>query len=52
MWYFVCERCNAKWFASREGSSCPRCGHDAVSNEQHEVPWLTRKYAAQAEESK
>jgi predicted DNA-binding transcriptional regulator AlpA len=42
--YFVCDRCDAKWFAHLSQSSCPRCQQIMVSNEQLEPPW--RKHSS------
>lgn len=38
-WYFVCDRCESKWFNAAPSSHCPRCGHAAVSSEQLVPPW-------------
>jgi predicted DNA-binding transcriptional regulator AlpA len=40
-WYFLCDRCQAKWFDAARPSSCPRCGHSATSNEKFVPPWQT-----------
>jgi excisionase family DNA binding protein len=37
--YFVCETCNAKWFAPEELRPCPRCGALAASSERAQSPW-------------
>jgi hypothetical protein len=39
-WYFVCDCCNAKWFAEIQEMECPRCGRSAVSSERHVPPWI------------
>lgn len=44
MFYFLCSRCDCKWFAAQGGALCPRCGHECSTTEHYEVPWLTRKY--------
>jgi hypothetical protein len=38
-WYFVCDRCNAKWFAAKKSMRCPRCGRRESSDEQFFFPW-------------
>ena len=40
-WYFVCARCNAKWFHSTEVVNCPRCGALCRSHEQITPPWCS-----------
>lgn len=42
--YFLCVRCDTKWFASRGSCECPRCGLRSETNQQYEMPWLTRRY--------
>lgn len=41
--YFVCEMCNAKWFAERELMQCPRCGSLAASTEKKPIPWPNQR---------
>jgi hypothetical protein len=38
--YFVCVRCEAKWFFARGSSACPRCSAMCESIEQLTPPWL------------
>ena len=38
-WYFVCERCNAKWFETIQVRRCPRCGVLVVAMEKLILPW-------------
>jgi hypothetical protein len=38
-WYFVCARCNAKWFAPTQRCKCPRCLQTTVSGERLLPPW-------------
>ena len=38
-WYFVCRRCNAKWFAKEANAGCPRCYLSARSTTQLVPPW-------------
>jgi hypothetical protein len=38
-WYFVCETCNAHWFASCQLMPCPRCQTLAASTERLKRPW-------------
>lgn len=38
-WYFVCERCNCKFFHREKTAACPRCGSSLASNEQLTPPW-------------
>ncbi|MBX9653768.1 helix-turn-helix domain-containing protein [bacterium] len=38
-WYFVCLRCNGKWFAPKAKFECPRCGQVSVSAERRIPPW-------------
>jgi len=38
-WYFVCSRCEAKWFGRRGQLACPRCGLVSVSKVQLGPPW-------------
>lgn len=38
-WYFVCLRCNAKWFHWKRAGSCPRCGIILESSERFVPPW-------------
>lgn len=40
-WYFVCDRCNAKWFSPIPNSDCPRCGRPSKSTTQAIPPWLS-----------
>jgi hypothetical protein len=37
--YFVCESCNAKWFAKKDLMQCPRCGELNSSREDIVPPW-------------
>lgn len=37
--YFVCETCNAKWFAETNVAPCPRCGTVRQSNINIKPPW-------------
>lgn len=39
-WYFLCPVCDAKWFAARERSICPRCGARTTTTERAVPPWL------------
>ena len=32
-WYFVCNRCDAKWFSLQQRATCPRCRAIATSTE-------------------
>lgn len=41
-YYFVCRRCEAKWFAPLRKRRCPRCGKVGVSREQLTPPWHQR----------
>jgi hypothetical protein len=46
MWfYFVCSRCNAKWFAHTNHADCHRCGRLATSQELITPPWLQDRSA-------
>lgn len=38
-WYFVCFRCDAKWFAEEQEMPCPRCCAVARSCERLTPPW-------------
>ena len=38
-YYFVCRRCNAKWFAVKRRVACPRCSAVAQSRERLRPPW-------------
>jgi hypothetical protein len=38
--YFVCDRCNCKWFAACRVHRCPRCDKRCESREQRTAPWL------------
>ena len=38
-WYFVCGRCEAKWFAPQPEVACPRCRQHCVSRERLVPPW-------------
>lgn len=38
-WYFVCDRCDCKWFRSEPASLCPRCGTFRRSTERLIPPW-------------
>ena len=40
-WYFVCFRCNAKWFAEEQEMPCPRCCLTVRSRERLTPPWLS-----------
>lgn len=39
MFYFICYRCNAKWFAPGKKWTCPRCGKQSTSTEERDPPW-------------
>ena len=39
MFYFICHRCNAKWFAPGKTAACPRCAKHSKSTEQYDPPW-------------
>ena len=39
-WYFVCNRCDAKWFSLQQRATCPRCRAIATSTERVIPPWL------------
>ena len=39
-WYYVCTRCDAKWFAKQESIDCPRCGLTIHSTVRLTPPWL------------
>lgn len=41
--YFVCEICDAKWFAPPRSMACPRCGNDAISSDRQIPPWRARR---------
>ena len=32
-WYFVCNRCDAKWFSLQQRATCPRCRAIATSTD-------------------
>jgi hypothetical protein len=38
-YYFVCVRCDAKWFARLPRVMCPRCEQWCSSREQRRPPW-------------
>ncbi len=38
--YFLCRRCEAKWFAAIARIRCPRCGKRCRSDVQASPPWL------------
>ena len=38
-WYFVCARCEAKWFSRTKESTCPRCQLESTSSERLLPPW-------------
>lgn len=44
-WYFVCDRCNAKWFFAGQRIECPRCGLEQWSDEAIVPPWQVRRDA-------
>jgi ribosomal protein L37E len=39
-YYFVCLRCNSKWFAAVTKMNCPRCGKPCESKERLIPLWL------------
>ncbi len=41
-WYFVCERCECKFFHKEQRVECPRCRQNLTSREQLEPPWRKR----------
>ena len=42
--YFVCSRCDAKFFNPVSTSDCPRCGNEGLeSNERIHPPWQQKK---------
>lgn len=40
--YFVCDRCTAKFFQSYDAACCPRCGARLHSTEKLTPPWEVR----------
>jgi hypothetical protein len=38
-WYHMCPSCNAKWFDTRQGISCPRCLTFSESTDKRTPPW-------------
>lgn len=42
-WYFVCDRCDAKWFQPWNVGICPRCGQAAESRERMIPPWVQQR---------
>ena len=40
-WFFVCPRCEAKWFALEQKVPCPRCSTKVCSRERLAPPWLS-----------
>lgn len=42
MMYFVCDQCDAKWFAEINVMPCPRCGSLRGSREEIEPPWRAK----------
>ena len=41
MFYYVCVRCEAKFFSPRQVEPCPRCGMTLNSRERLTPPWQT-----------
>jgi len=41
MYYYVCERCEAKYFSRRRVEPCPRCRRLLTSRETLTPPWQT-----------
>ena len=39
-WYHICDRCDAKWFASQQRMACPRCRRRSCAIERLVPPWL------------
>ena len=39
MYYFVCMRCDAKFFSQGNSESCPRCGAGLTSTDEQTPPW-------------
>lgn len=39
-WYFVCLRCDAKFFARSRQVDCPRCRQSITSKEKLIPPWF------------
>jgi hypothetical protein len=46
-YYFVCTRCDAKWFGNRPLARCPRCRRRCRSEEQIVPPWWRWNGAAE-----
>ena len=51
-WYFVCDRCDAKWFSLQQQAACPRCRATAASTERIIPPWLLQESTPQPTEFK
>ena len=45
-WYFVCPKCEAKWFALEQKMPCPRCSVEVRSRERITPPWLSSPVSA------
>lgn len=44
--YFICDACDAKWFAETDVMPCPRCATLQGSNIDIEPPWESASTAA------
>ena len=47
-WYFVCPRCDAKWFALVRETLCPRCCARGRSRERLTPPWWSGSAGTQS----
>lgn len=45
--YFVCTKCEAKFFKPYDSAVCPRCGNEVHSTEKLNPPWEEQHATAQ-----